>query len=134
MKIEAGERELKRVVECIERQDKRVILLQGTLGSGKTTLVKAFAKRFGEEGVTSPTFSIQQVYGNNIYHYDLYNVGTKKFMELGLFEELVKEGWHFIEWADEELEELLEVIGIEFLKVIITPLSESKREYQCIDS
>jgi len=133
VRIEASERELNRVVECIQRQDKRVILLQGLVGSGKTTLVKAFAKEFGEEGVTSPTFSIQQVYGDNIYHYDLYNFGTKKFMELGLFEELMKEGWHFIEWADEELEELLEVIGVEFLKIEITPIGD-KREYRCIDS
>ncbi len=125
--------QLSDVVECIKNSGKRVILLQGTLGSGKTTLVKAFAKALGKEGVTSPTFSIQQRYGHNIYHYDLYQAGFEKFMELGLFEELEKEGYHFIEWPSQELEKFLKTIGIEYLKIEIEPKGE-ERIYRCIDS
>ena len=130
MKIVAGLDELGRVVECIKQSGKRIILLQGTLGSGKTSLVKAFAK---DEPVTSPTFSIQQVYGDDIYHYDLYNAGFAKFLELGLFEELEKPGYHFIEWGGDELEDFLRQSGFEYLKVVITPQKE-KREYRCIPS
>jgi len=131
--IVASLNELQKVIECIRQSQKRVILLKGTLGSGKTTLVKAFAKELGQEGVTSPTFSVQQVYGQNIFHYDLYQAGFSKFMELGLFEELEKEGYHFIEWPNEELENFLRTIGIPFLKIEIEPEGE-KRIYRCIDS
>ena len=131
MVVEAGEKELDKVVKCIKKSGRSIILLQGPLGAGKTTLVKAFAKSMGETGVSSPTFSIQQVYGDNIYHYDLYNAGVEKFMELGLFEELAKEGWHFIEWG-EELEEWLRQMGLPYLKVLIIPKGD-KREYRCID-
>ncbi|SMC09770.1 tRNA (adenosine(37)-N6)-threonylcarbamoyltransferase complex ATPase subunit type 1 TsaE [Nitratiruptor tergarcus] len=128
MKIEADLHNLDEVIACIKRSGKKIVLLQGTLGSGKTTLVKAFAKK---EPVTSPTFSIQQIYGGDIYHYDLYNAGFEKFLELGLFEELEKPGYHFIEWADENMEEFLRQSGFSYLKILITPQKE-KRVYECI--
>lgn len=132
--IVANENELQKVVDEIKRKlpEGGVVLLQGDLGSGKTTLVKAFAKELGSQGVTSPTFSIQQIYDNEIYHYDLYNAGFEKFMELGLFEELFKEGYHFIEWPDERLQTLLEQLGIVYIHINITPKGE-KRVYRCID-
>ncbi len=133
MKIEGGLEAIEKVIECIERSGAKVVLLQGTLGSGKTTLVQAFAQKMGQKGVTSPTFSIQQRYGEHIYHYDLYNAGFEKFMELGLFEELTKDGWHFIEWADERLKELITAMGLDYLVVQITPKGD-KREYRCINS
>ncbi len=129
MQIRAGLHDLDKVVECIKQTQKPVVLLQGPVGAGKTTLVQAFAKSMGQSGVRSPTFSIQQVYGEDIYHYDLYNAGVDKFMELGLFEELQKKGWHFIEWG-EELEDWLDQMGVEYLKVRIIPYGD-KREYQC---
>ncbi len=133
MKIEAGLQDLNRVVECIKKRGKNIVLLKGPVGAGKTTLVKAFANSLGKDGVSSPTFSIQQVYGENIYHYDMYNAGFEKFMELGLFEELEYPGFHFIEWADEKLKKLLDEYGFEFLEIEIIP-KKNQREYRCIDS
>ena len=132
--IVASEHELKKVVDEIKKRlpEGGVVLLQGDLGSGKTTLVKVFAKEFDSHKVTSPTFSIQQIYDNGIYHYDLYNAGFEKFMELGLFEELFKAGYHFVEWPDERLQELLDQMGLEYIKIVITPQGE-KRIYRCID-
>ncbi len=132
VKIEADVNNLDRVVECIEKSGKKIVLLEGPVGAGKTTLVKALAKKMGQEGVSSPTFSIQQIYGDDIYHYDLYNAGFEKFLELGLFEELQKEGFHLIEWPG-SLEDFLNNLGVEYLKIVITPQKE-KREYRCIDS
>ncbi len=40
-----------------------IFLLQGDIGAGKTTLVKAFAKQIGiSDSVTSPTFSLLHIY------------------------------------------------------------------------
>ena len=49
-----------------------------------------------DEDVTSPTFSLQQCYGNKIFHYDIYNHGLEHFISLGMLEELEKDGLHFI--------------------------------------
>ena len=106
-----------------------VVVLQGDLAAGKTTLVKAVASLMGvKEGVTSPTFSLQQCYDEKIFHYDIYNHGLEQFMSLGLFEELEKAGLHFIEWGDEQLVELLTGAGFELLKVTIAK-EENKRCY-----
>ena len=111
-----------------------VVVLRGDLAAGKTTFVKAIAKALGEkEDVTSPTFSLQQCYGSNIYHYDIYNHGLEHFISLGMLEELEKEGLHFIEWGDDALIELLESVGIDVMSIDIKKISDKAREYSvCI--
>ena len=119
--------DLEKVIKCI---DKNIIILSGTLGSGKTTFVKEFVKSKNiDDVVTSPTFSIQNIYGN-IYHYDLYNKDINEFLSLGMLEELEKDGYHFIEWG-EELEKYLKQFGFEYLKIKIE-LIENKRIFKCI--
>lgn len=121
---------LQEVLECIKRSGKNIIILSGTLGSGKTFLVKEFVKSLGLNlDVTSPTFSIQNIYDEKVFHYDLYNKGVNEFLALGMLEELEKDGYHFIEWG-EELEEILKSFGIDFLRVNIV-LSENTRDYEC---
>ncbi len=106
-----------------------IVLLVGDLASGKTTFVKSFVKFLGmSEDVSSPTFSIMNVYGDRVYHYDIYNEGSSKFIESGLLENLEQEGYHFIEWADEKLEKILDMYGFESVIIKIEPKDE-KREY-----
>jgi tRNA threonylcarbamoyladenosine biosynthesis protein TsaE len=106
-----------------------VVLLRGDLASGKTTLVKNYIQFLGIEGnVTSPTFSLQSVYGDNIYHYDMYNKTLEEFVALGLLEEFEKSGIHFVEWGSEKLESILEDYGFEVIVVTINKLDE-RREY-----
>ena len=106
-----------------------IIFLIGNLAAGKTTLTAKVAKNRGVEGeVTSPTFSLQQCYGENLYHYDLYRVENSEFMELGLFEEFDKDGWHMIEWGDNELKNFLIEVGYNVFTVTIRPFEE-KRKY-----
>jgi len=109
-----------------------VIFLRGDLASGKTTLVKALADVKGySQIVTSPTFSIQQIYGNMFYHYDLYQCPNEKFMQIGLLDELEKSGWHLIEWGDDKLHELLKSLGFEVAIIKIT-LAKSARQYRIV--
>jgi tRNA threonylcarbamoyladenosine biosynthesis protein TsaE len=109
-----------------------VVILQGDLAAGKTTLTQAFAHFLGEtKPVTSPTFSLQQCYGEKLYHYDLYNKGLEHFLSLGLLEELEKRGYHLIEWGDERLGDLLHSAGIETMYIKINK-KENTRVYQCI--
>ena len=122
--------DLKPVIECIKNRGKKIVLLKGTLGSGKTTLVKEFVKSCGiDETVTSPTFAIQNRY-ENIYHYDIYQK-KEEFISLGMLEELEKKGFHFIEWG-EEIEDILKSFGFDYLKINII-LKANKREIECLN-
>ncbi len=122
-----NEKDLQKVIECIKKSNKKIILLTGTLGSGKTTLVKEFLKKEGIKDIaTSPTFSIQNIYEKNIYHYDIYQK-KDEFLNLGMFEELEKNGIHFIEWG-EGIEDMLKIYGFDYLKINF----ELKNNYRII--
>ena len=106
-----------------------IVLLRGDLASGKTTLVEAFVKYLGLKcAVTSPTFSIMNSYEDKVFHYDIYNEGTAKFIESGLLENLENKGYHFIEWADEKLQEILTSYGYAFIMIDIKQRAQA-REY-----
>ena len=108
-----------------------VVILKGDLAAGKTTLVKAVVKALGvNDEVTSPTFSLQQCYGDAIYHYDMYNHGLNHFISLGMLEELDKEGLHFVEWGDDKLVEILSASGIPTVVIEIEKVSDNEREYR----
>lgn len=108
-----------------------VVILQGDLASGKTTLTQGFARYLGmEDAVTSPTFSLQQRYGDKLYHYDLYNYGFEKFLSLGMMEELEREGYHLVEWGDDSLIDLLKRCGIDCLILKITKCDDESRYYE----
>ncbi|SFV57081.1 TsaE protein, required for threonylcarbamoyladenosine t(6)A37 formation in tRNA [hydrothermal vent metagenome] len=117
--------------ELLRNVSTGVIILQGDLAAGKTTLVRAVVKAMGiADVVTSPTFSLQQCYGDSIYHYDLYNHGLDHFLSLGMLEELDKFGLHFVEWGDDSLIELLNSIGIPTTVIKIQKISDDEREYE----
>jgi len=108
-----------------------VVILQGDLASGKTTLTQAAARFLDiDEPVTSPTFSLQQCYGDDLFHYDIYNHGIEHFLALGLLEELEKPGYHFIEWGDETLIELLKTAEIPTIVTEIEKCAEDARCYK----
>jgi len=108
-----------------------VVILKGDLAAGKTTLVKAVVKAMGiDDVVTSPTFSLQQCYGENIFHYDMYNHGLEHFISLGMLEELDREGLHFVEWGDDELLRILINAGIPTVVIEIEKTSDDEREYK----
>ena len=130
--IIASENELIIVVEYLAKTVTKnaIIFLTGNLASGKTTLTKAIAKSRGiTDEVTSPTFSLQQCYGGDFFHYDLYRIENQEFMELGLFEEFDKDGWHMVEWGDDALKFFLLSAGYDLFTVTITPY-EDRRKYE----
>jgi tRNA threonylcarbamoyladenosine biosynthesis protein TsaE len=50
-------------------------------------------------------------------------------MELGLFEEFDKEGWHMLEWGDSALKTFLLNAGYDVFSILIEPFEE-KRKYK----
>lgn len=110
-------------------KDNSIIFLNGDLASGKTTVTSYIVKRKNlSDGATSPTFSLQNSYNDKLFHYDLYRKSYDEFMDMGLFEEFEKSGWHIVEWGSDGLQELLKSAGYDITTIDITPLKD-KRKY-----
>ncbi len=107
-----------------------VVLLRGTLASGKTAFVKAFAKALGiKEPIASPTFSILHEFDGKLFHYDIYQCGVEGFLASGLMEKLDCVGYHMIEWGEGEFETLLRHYGVAYSTIDIE-VASSKRRYK----
>jgi len=81
-----------------------VITLQGDIGAGKTTFVRALLQAFGiTEEVPSPTFTLVQNYKAvpfPIYHFDLYRLKkTAEIEELG-WDDARADGLVIVEWPE----------------------------------
>ncbi len=83
-----------------------VLLLEGELGSGKTTLVKGIVVALGaarQEEVTSPSFTLVHEYGESpkVYHADLYRVDTvQELGTLGLDDLFREDSIVIVEWGE----------------------------------
>jgi tRNA threonylcarbamoyladenosine biosynthesis protein TsaE len=83
-----------------------LILLTGDLGTGKTTLTKGLVAGLGvanEDEVTSPTFTLVHVYGQEkkVYHADLYRIETfHDFETLGMEDMFTQPGIAILEWSE----------------------------------
>ncbi len=82
-----------------------LVILDGELGSGKTTLTKGIVSGLGagrEEEVTSPSFTLVHEYGDapKVYHADLYRIETaQEIATLGLDEALDQNAVLIVEWG-----------------------------------
>jgi tRNA threonylcarbamoyladenosine biosynthesis protein TsaE len=82
-----------------------VIVFNGELGAGKTTLIRGIASALGadEREVCSPTFTYLNIYQGQttIYHFDLYRIPSEQeFIAAGFEEFLHAGGVCCIEWPD----------------------------------
>ena len=82
-----------------------MIWLEGDLGAGKTTLVRAILKSAGETGaVKSPTYTLVEVHsisGLNFYHFDFYRfIVAEEYLDAGLDEYFDGTGICLVEWPD----------------------------------
>ena len=88
-----------------------VYTLVGDLGVGKTVFTQGIAEGLEiEESISSPTFTIVQVYEEGrmpFYHFDVYRIGDIEEMdEIGYEDYFYGEGVCMIEWAN-LIEEIL---------------------------
>ncbi len=82
------------------------INLNGTLGAGKTLLVKGIAEGQGidPEDVTSPTFAlINEYHGRySLYHFDIYRLDRPEELEdIGYEDYFFGTGICLVEWGDQ---------------------------------
>jgi len=101
------------IIDLANQLNKRIWILEGDLGAGKTTFTKVVCAALGvEETVSSPTFALINEYEGKydnqnskiIYHCDFYRINNpSEVLELGIeeyFEKTEENGnYCFIEWA-----------------------------------
>jgi len=115
--------------KIISENPKKVILFNGLMGVGKTTLIKSLAKNLGvNDATSSPTFSLVNEYqiSNNqfIYHFDVYRLKNEtEALDMGIDEYLYSGNWCFIEWA----ENIPNLIPEEHSKIKIVMLPDGRR-------
>lgn len=108
-------------------KENMVILLDGDLGAGKTTLTQGIAKGLDiKKTVTSPTFTIQKIYHGRmeLYHIDAYRLEGLN-QDLGFEEYIYDNGLTVIEWS----QFVPALIPDEYMKISIKLLEENSREF-----
>jgi tRNA threonylcarbamoyladenosine biosynthesis protein TsaE len=100
-----------------------ILLLEGDLGSGKTTLVQGIGTGLGiEDAIASPTFALIHEYPEGripLYHFDLYRLSPLEVTEL--YPELYWQGVEVplgivaIEWPARLLERPTDYLQIELI-------------------
>jgi len=135
MKLEFNDVSLEESHKVIENilpllQLNKIIIFDGMMGSGKTTLIKNLCKALNViDKVNSPTYSLVNEYKTSnqeiIYHFDFYRINDlEEAFDMGAEEYFYSGNLCLIEWADK----VMEIVPDVFLKISIQ-YQEEKRNY-----
>ena len=108
-----------------------IVMMEGDLGSGKTTLCKNICASLGVpiNLVTSPTYTMVNMYSYDsgvIHHLDLYRLEDQKELEDFDFEDLIAvDGFTLVEWP-KLLRPLIDTQKV--LNININYVSDGSRE------
>jgi len=118
--------------QLLAQNPKKVILLVGEMGAGKTTLIKALVAALGVQNATSsPTFSLVNEYHTDtngpVYHFDVYRIKEEtEAYDFGMDEYLYSGHWCFVEWP----EKIPTLIPQEHSTIKIKTLSATTRKLE----
>ncbi|WP_299837062.1 tRNA (adenosine(37)-N6)-threonylcarbamoyltransferase complex ATPase subunit type 1 TsaE [uncultured Tenacibaculum sp.] len=92
--------------EIISNAKHKILLFNGEMGVGKTTLIKEICKVLGSNDIiSSPTFSLVNEYHTSnddiIYHFDFYRINDEEeALDIGIEEYFYSGHWCLIEWPN----------------------------------
>ncbi|WP_348797150.1 tRNA (adenosine(37)-N6)-threonylcarbamoyltransferase complex ATPase subunit type 1 TsaE [Flavobacterium adhaerens] len=92
--------------QILNANPNKVILFNGEMGVGKTTLIKQLCKTLGiNDATSSPTFSLVNEYltqnNQTVYHFDFYRLNKEtEALDMGVDDYLYSGNWCFIEWSE----------------------------------
>ena len=118
--------------EIIKNANHKILLFNGEMGAGKTTLIKELCKVLGVIDVaSSPTFSLVNEYETNkneiVYHFDFYRINNEnEAYDMGIEEYLYSDTWCLIEWS----ENVKNLLPLETVIIEITALNNGLRNIQ----
>lgn len=120
--------------QIIASNPKKIILFNGEMGVGKTTLIKQLCKSLGvQDATSSPTFSLVNEYqtSNNktVYHFDFYRLNKEtEALDMGVDDYLYSGNWCFIEWS----EKIANLLPEEYSTITIQLMEDGKRELKLV--
>ena len=129
MKVEFDILDIDKVAETIlDNVHSKIMLFKGSMGAGKTTLIKALVRRLGSlDVVSSPTFALMNEYLTKdckIYHYDFYRLKElEEALDLGFDEFIEEDAWNMIEWPDL----VVGLLPLSYVEIEIDKLTDTKR-------
>lgn len=114
-------------------KDYKIWIMDGEMGAGKTTFVKAICKELGVmDVVNSPTFSIVNEYQDQneeaYYHFDFFRIkNEEEAMDIGVDEYFYSGNYCFIEWASL----IPSLLPDSYLMIDIQIIDQEKRLINC---
>ncbi|REG96068.1 tRNA (adenosine(37)-N6)-threonylcarbamoyltransferase complex ATPase subunit type 1 TsaE [Flavobacterium aquicola] len=115
--------------QILDQNPNKVILFNGDMGVGKTTLIKQLCKTLGvNDATSSPTFSLVNEYqttnNQTVYHFDFYRLNKEtEALDMGVDDYLYSGNWCFIEWS----EKIANLIPLEHTVINIELLPTGER-------
>lgn len=119
-------------LQILAYKPEKIILFNGEMGVGKTTLIKELCTVLGVKNATSsPTFSIVNEYqtdtNNVVFHFDFYRLKSPmEALDMGIDDYLYSENWCFIEWS----ENIIDLIPEKHSIVTLSLLDNGKRNLE----
>ena len=91
--------------EILRNVPNKTLLFYGTMGVGKTTLIKELSKQLGvTDVINSPTFSLVNEYEiikGKIYHFDFYRIKSEEeALDICIEDYFFSGHWNLIEWPE----------------------------------
>jgi tRNA threonylcarbamoyladenosine biosynthesis protein TsaE len=86
--------------------DKKIFAFYGSMGAGKTTIIKAICEVLGAvDIISSPTFTLVNEYrtsgGETLYHIDFFRIKKQEeVFDFGVEEYLTGDSYCFMEWPE----------------------------------
>lgn len=116
--------------QILDSNPKKIILFNGEMGVGKTTLIKQLCKSLGvKDATSSPTFSLVNEYYTSdnqiVYHFDFYRLNKEtEALDMGVDDYLYSGNWCFIEWS----EKIASLLPEDTSTITIELLADGKRQ------
>lgn len=125
--------ELSGIAQSVIKNAKyKILLLEGEMGVGKTTLIKELVTQLGsKDNVSSPTFSLVNEYHTTneekIFHFDFYRIDEEEeALDMGVEEYFYSGEWCLIEWPNK----IKNLLPLKSVSVLITVNENQTRTIQ----
>ncbi len=118
--------------EVIASSKHKILLFNGEMGVGKTTLIKEICSILGvEDTISSPTFSLVNEYatGNNeiVYHFDFYRIkDEEEALDMGIEDYFYNDNWCLVEWP----QNIKNLLPLNSVNIHIELTSDNQRNIQ----